>query len=213
MKKGEKAISIYVDNSFSMGALSQNAPLLELARQRARDIVGAFGVEDRFQVLTNDFEGRDQRLVSKEDALDRIEEIRIGPASRNLSKVLIRQQQCLNTGKQENKIAFVVSDFQQNIADVAAFKDSLIEVNLVPMRAVQEQNISIYSAWFENPVQILNQTANLLVKVSNRSDEDAEEVRLSLRHDGQTKPVGSLRVPARGSKIDTVRFNILAIRN
>ena len=209
VKKGEKAISIYVDNSFSMGALSKNAPLLELARQRARDIVGAFGVEDRFQVLTNDFEGRDQRLVSKEDALDRIEEIRIGPASRNLSKVLIRQQQCLNTGKQENKIAFVVSDFQQNIADVAAFKDSLIEVNLVPMRAVQEQNISIDSAWFENPVQILNQTANLLVKVSNRSDEVAEEVRLSLRHDGQTKPVGSMQVPSRGSRIDTVRFNIL----
>jgi len=209
VKKGEKAVSVYVDNSFSMGALSKNAPLLELARQRARDIIGAFGVEDRFQVLTNDFEGRDQRLVSKEDALNRIEEIRNSPASRDLSKVLIRQQQCLNTGKQENKIAFVISDFQQNISDLGNFKDSLLQVNLVPMRAVQESNISVDSAWFESPVQILNQPANLLVKISNRSNDNAGEVRLSLRHDGQSKPVGSMNIPARTSKLDTVSFNIL----
>ncbi|MBL7782932.1 MAG: BatA domain-containing protein, partial [Saprospiraceae bacterium] len=209
VKKGERAVSVYIDNSFSMNALSKEAPLLELAKQRARDIVSAYDVADRFQVLTNDFEGRDQRLVSKEDALNRIEEVRTSPASRDLSKVLIRQQQCLNTGKQENKIAFVVSDFQSNIADIANFKDSLIQVNLVPMRAVQERNVSVDSVWFESPVQVLNQPANLLVKVSNRSDESAEEVRLSLRHDGQAKPVGSLTIPARTTRLDTVSFNIL----
>jgi hypothetical protein len=209
VKKGERAVSVFVDNSFSMNALSKEAPLLELAKQRARDIITAYDVADRFQVLTNDFEGRDQRLVSKEDALNRIEEIRTSPSSRDLSKVLIRQQQCLNTGKQENKIAFVVSDFQTNIADVTNFKDSLIQVNLVPMRAVQERNVSVDSVWFESPVQVLNQPANLLVKISNRSDETAEEVRLSLRHDGQVKPVGSLTIPARSTRLDTVSFNIL----
>lgn len=209
VKKGEKSVSIYVDNSFSMNALSQDAPLLELAKQRARDIVNAFAVEDRFQILTNDFEGRDQRLVSKEDALNRIEEIRSGPASRDLSKVLTRQQQCLNTGKQENKIAYVVSDFQINITDLSNFRDTLIDVNLVPMRAVQERNVSVDSVWFESPVQILNQPANLLVKISNRSDEEASEIRLALRHDGQSKPVGSISIPARSSKLDTVSFNIL----
>ena len=70
------------------------------------------------QILTNDFEGRDQRLISKEDALTRIEEIRISPASRDLSKVLIRQNQGLQTGKQENRTAFLLSDFQTNIADL-----------------------------------------------------------------------------------------------
>lgn len=209
VKKGERAVSVFVDNSFSMNALSKDAPLLELAKQRARDIIGAYDVADRFQVLTNDFEGRDQRLISQEDALNRIEEIRTGPASRDLSKVLIRQQQCLNTGKQENKIAFVVSDFQTNIADISNFHDTLLQVNLVPMRAVQERNVSVDSVWFENPVQILNQPANLLVKLSNRSDEAAEEVRLSLRHDGQSKPVGTVSIPARSTLLDTVSFNIL----
>lgn len=209
VKQGQKAVSVFVDNSFSMAARSQDAPLLELAKQRAREIVTAYAPDDRFQILTNDFEGRDQRLVGKEDALSRIEEIRTSPASRNLSKVLLRQQQCLATGKQDLQVAFLISDFQENISDLANFKDSLLEVNLVPMRSVQERNISIDSAWFENPVQILNQPANLLVKISNRSDEAADEVRLSLRHDHQTKPVGTVSVPARGSRLDTVSFTIL----
>lgn len=209
VRQGEKSVSLFVDNSFSMAALSKDAPLLELAKQRARDIVNAYGPADRFQVLTADFEGRDQRLIGKEDALTRIEEIRIGPATRNLSKVLLRQQQCLNTGQSENKIIFLVSDFQENITDLNAFRDTLTEVNLVPMRAVQENNISIDSAWFESPVQILNQPANLLVKISNRGEEEADEVRLALRHDGQVKPVGALRIPARASRLDTVSFTIL----
>jgi hypothetical protein len=98
-----------------MAALSKDAPLLEMAKQRARDIVNAYGPADRFQILTNDFEGRDQRLVGKEDALSfgsRIFELAQPHA--HLSKVLLRQQQCLNTGKAENKIAFLLSDFQEN---------------------------------------------------------------------------------------------------
>ena len=209
VKQGEKSVSLFVDNSFSMAALSKDAPLLELAKQRARDIVKAYGAADRFQVLTNDFEGRDQRLVGKEDALSRIEEIRISPATRDLSKVLLRQQQCLNTGKTDNRVVFLISDFQENISDLNHFKDTLTEINLVPMRAVQENNISIDSAWFESPVQILNQPANLVVKISNRGAEDAGEARLALRHDDQTKPVGALQIPAHGSRLDTVSFTIL----
>ncbi len=209
VKRGEKAVSVFVDNSFSMSALSKDAALLELAKKRAKDIVSAYAPDDRFQILTNDFEGRDQRLISRDDALNRIEEIRTSPATKDLSKALTRQQQCLNTGKAENKVAFVISDFQKNISDLANFRDTLVDINLVPMRAVQEKNISIDSAWFESPVQILNQPTNLLVKISNRSDEDASEIRLSLRHDGQTKPVGALNLAAKSSKIDTVSFTIL----
>jgi hypothetical protein len=209
VKKGEKSVSVFVDNSFSMNALSKDANLLELAKKRAKDIVSAYAPDDRFQIVTNDFEGRDQRLVSKDDALNRIEEIRVSAATKELSKVLTRQQQCLNTGKAEHKTAFLVTDFQKNRADLDNFKDTLIEVNLVPMRAVNEKNISIDSAWFESPVQILNEKSRLLIKVSNRSDENADDIRLSLRHDNQLKPVGSMSIAAKSTKIDTVNITIL----
>lgn len=209
VKRGEQAVSVYIDNSFSMNARSKEAPLLELAKKRAREIVSAYPESDRFQILTNDFEGRDQRLISKEDALNRIEEIRSSPVSRDLSKVLLRQSQCLATGKAENRNAFLLSDFQSNISDLQNAKDTTLDVALIPLRSVQERNVSIDSAWFDSPVQILNQAANLFVKISNRSDVESEEVRLTLTHDGQTKPAGALRIPARGSVTDTVSFTIL----
>jgi len=210
VKQGEKAVSVFIDNSFSMSALGQDVPLLERARQRAREIVSAYPVDDRFQILTNDFEGRHQRLVSKEDALTLIDEITISPAVRDLNTVLTRQQQSLNSESSENQISYLISDFQKNITDgIQNFIDTTVEVNLVPLQSVQERNIAIDTAWFEAPVQILNQTNPLLVKIRNLSDEDADNIRLSLRYEGQTKPVGSLSIPAGESITDTVNITIL----
>ncbi|RME11570.1 MAG: hypothetical protein D6816_01935, partial [Bacteroidetes bacterium] len=48
VKQGDNAISIFVDNSFSMQSLSEDVPLVEKAKQRAREIVNAYREEDRF---------------------------------------------------------------------------------------------------------------------------------------------------------------------
>ncbi len=208
VKQGENAVSVFIDNSFSMSALSEEAPLVEKAKQRAREIVNAYSEEDRFQVLTNDFEGRQLRLMSKEEALGLIEEVKISPAVRTLSQVLARQVQALGSGKNTNKVSYVISDFQKNTADLENFKDSLLQVNLVPLQAVQEKNVGIDSAWFEAPVQMLNQPNPLVVKVRNWSNEAAENIRLSIKYDGETKPVGELRIPANASVLDTITLSI-----
>ncbi|MGB1217727.1 MAG: BatA domain-containing protein, partial [Saprospiraceae bacterium] len=209
VKKGEKAISLFVDNSYSMSSLSADIPLLEKAKKRATEIVEAYSVEDRFQILTHDFEGRHQRLVSKEDALSLIEEIQITPAARELSKVVSRQKQVLNNSNVENRTSYIISDFQKNITDVLEEKDTIIDFNLVPLQSVKKQNISIDSAWFMSPVQMLNQNNPLLVKVRNISDEKAENIRLELNHKGQSKPVGTLNIPAQSEVIDTVNITVL----
>ncbi len=209
VKKGAKSVSIFIDNSFSMSALSEDVPLVEKAKQRAREIVNAFQVEDRFQILTNDFEGRHQILVSKEDALTLIDEVSVSPSVKEISKVLVRQQQALNSGASDNKTAFVISDFQKNITDFENYKDTTLEVNLVSLQPIQERNISIDSCWFDAPVQMINQTNSLIISVKNHSDQDAENIRLSLRHEEQVKPVGTLSIPARSSVKDTVNITIL----
>ncbi|MEZ4989678.1 MAG: BatA domain-containing protein [Saprospiraceae bacterium] len=209
VKAGRKAVSIFVDNSFSMSALSEDVPLLDKAKQRAREIVQAYGVEDRFQILTNDFEGRHQRLVSQEDAIALIDELTISPNVKELSKVMIRQKQALETGDIENRVSYIISDFQKNITDLGSAQDSSVSVNLLPLQAVQERNISIDSAWFAAPVQMLNQNNPLIVQVRNLSKEVAENIRLSIRYDGQTKPVGTLEIPAESVVTDTVNVPIL----
>lgn len=208
VKTGQKAISVFLDNSFSMSALSQDAALIDKAKQRAREIIQAYNVEDKFQVLTNDFEGRHQRMLSQEDALSMIDEVGVSPSVRQLSQVLSRQQQALGTSGLENHVAYQISDFQRNITDLSTYTDTLTELNLIPLQSVEERNVSIDSAWFESPVQMLNQTNQLMVKVRNLSGEDAENIRLSIKYDGQTRPVGTLSVEANSSVIDTVNFTI-----
>lgn len=209
VKKGEKSVSVFVDNSFSMSSLSEDVPLMEKARQKAREIVEAYGVEDRFQILTNDFEGRHQRLVSKEDALGLIDEVKTSPAVRELSKVLNRQQQALELGSTDNRIAYLISDFQRNITDLTTFQDTTFEINLIPLQSVQEKNISIDSCWFDAPVQMINQTNSLVIRVRNHSDQEEDNVRLSLKHEGQVKPVGTLSIPPQSSVTDTINITIL----
>ena len=206
---GRKAVSLYVDNSFSMGAESDRAPLLQIAKDRARDIISAYGVEDRFQVTDNDFRGRNQRLVGQEEALELVEAIRVSPASRRLSVVNGRQRSALRTEDIDNKVTFLLSDFQRNIADLTAEQlDTSVQTNLVPLAAVRERNVGIDSVWFEAPVPQLNQNNLLLVRVRNYGTEDLDNVRLSLNYLGQNKPEGTLTIPARGFVVDSVYLNI-----
>ncbi|GJM31877.1 MAG: membrane protein [Saprospiraceae bacterium] len=209
VKVGTKAISIFIDNSFSMNALSQDVPLLEKARQRAREIIEAYQPDDVFQILTNDFEGRHQRLVSQEDALSLIEEIKPTPSVKELSKVLVRQNQALSDGQSENLMSYVISDFQKNITDIENYQDTSVAINLIPLQSVQERNISIDSAWFEAPVQMMNQNNALVVRVRNLSNEDVDNIRLTSRQGDETKPVGTLTIPAHSSVLDTVNISIL----
>lgn len=209
VKKGNHAVSIYLDNSFSMNAQSRDVSLLEKAKQKAREIVQAYTPDDRIQILTNDFEGRHQRLVTKEEALTYIDEIKTTPSVQSLSQVIARQKQTLNLGKMPHKTAFILSDFQQNITDLSTFRDSTLDVNLVPLAAVQEKNIAIDSAWFEAPVQILGQINPLVVKITNYSTENVENVKVVLKIDGQEKPVGLVNLKANETREDTVPVTIL----
>ncbi|MEM8906538.1 MAG: BatA domain-containing protein [Bacteroidota bacterium] len=209
VKKGEKAVSLFIDNSFSMSALNEEVPLLEEAKRKAKQIIEAYSVEDRFQVLTNDFEGRHQRMVSKEDAVSLVEEIAVSPAVKSLSKVMQRQKQALQSSNIDNQTAYVISDFQKNITDVVTHQDTTVETVFIPLQSVQEKNISIDSCWFEAPVQMINQTNTLVVKLQNHSDQDAENIRLSLKQDGQVKPVGTFSIPARSAIMDTINITIL----
>ncbi|HCS21502.1 MAG TPA: hypothetical protein DIW47_13245, partial [Bacteroidetes bacterium] len=68
-------LSVYIDNSFSMNAEGTEGELLEVAKNRARNLVAAYGETDRFQLLSNDFEGRHQRAVSKETFLQWVDEL------------------------------------------------------------------------------------------------------------------------------------------
>ncbi len=209
VKKGPRVVSIYLDNSFSMQAESSDAALLELGRKRAEQIVRAYSEEDRFQIITNDLTATRHGLLEQKEALHALEAITYSPATRALSQILEIQRSVLKQTRDMQPVAYLISDFQRSVTDLQPLQDSTLEVYLVPVQAVLQANVSIDTAWFENPVRALGQTYRLLTRISNYGEEEQEDVRLSLKHEGETKPAGVLDLPAGKQATDTVNITML----
>jgi len=152
---GQKnAVSIYIDNSFSMENVSKQGPLLQIAKSQAKLLVNAFGNSDKFQIITNDFEGKHQRFYTKEDVLGTIEDIQITPAVRLLSDVVKRQSEFLAAATSMRKKIFVLSDAQRSTFDLEKLSpDTTIKIVMVPLQANQINNVSVDSCWFDTPLQ------------------------------------------------------------
>ncbi len=207
-KSLNKSVSIFVDNSSSMDAKVDHVPLLEVAKLKAKELVNAYDDNDRFQILTHDFEGRHQRLVDKQDALQLIEEIESTKDVKHVSNILNRQNQQFTEG---DNIAYLISDFQQSITDVSNITDTSTQTVFIPLQNISQQNISVDSAYFSSPVPMLNQVNNLIVEVTNHGLEDVEGVKVNLEWDNQTRPIGILDIPSEATVTDTVALNILKV--
>ncbi|HEY1040223.1 MAG TPA: BatA domain-containing protein, partial [Bacteroidia bacterium] len=175
IKTGQKAISVYIDNSFSMESVSKNGLLFEVAKNKAREIAGAFGDADKFQLLTNDFEGKHQRLVSKEEFLQLLDECKISPAFKSTSEIYNRQKDLLVSSGANDKRNYIISDFQKNMADIAAVKtDSAISTAFVPLTLNNSGNLYIDTCWFDSPVQQSGMIQKLHVSIINNSANTIE---------------------------------------
>ncbi|MBK8515786.1 MAG: BatA domain-containing protein [Saprospiraceae bacterium] len=206
-KSGINNISVFIDNSYSMTSTKDDIPLIDYSKDKARSIINSYGDADQFQILTHDFEGRHQRILSKEDALMYINDIQITPDVQLISTILNRQRQLFENAA-GNKISYIISDFQKSITDLSNYQDTLMEVNLVPVQSVREKNISVDSVWFEGPVPFLNQNNKLLVRIRNNSPEDAEQIKVSFIKDAQEKPVGLRDITANSYITDTINLSL-----
>jgi hypothetical protein len=211
MKTGAKAISIYVDNSFSMDGQNKGGRLLDLARKNAREIALAYKPSDQFQLLTNDFEGKHQRLLNREEFLENLEEVKLSPALRNLSDVFSRQADILNhTGlPRSTKMSFLISDFQKSICDLDQIKnDTSIDVRLVPVMPEERKNLYLDSCWFDSPVRKLNKAEALHVRIKNASSTAYTNVPMKLFINGQQKTPASFSIPANGTLDTAIAFTV-----
>ncbi len=191
----QNSISVYVDNSFSMQAESPDGSLLQTALGKAREIASIYKGSDRFQLLTNDFEGRHQRFVSKEEFLDLLNEVDFSPVVRSFGAVRIRQEEMLRREQAAVRSSYMISDFQALFMNgAAAATDSLIPTYLVPVSAVVTDNLYIDSCWFESPVQQADQLVNLNLSVRNSSESGFEDIPVKLRINGQQRALASFGI-------------------
>ena len=209
INKNGKAVSIYIDNSFSMSNTSGDLPLIEQAKIKAKEIVKGYGEGDKFQLITNDFEGKQQRLISREQIEDWIDGVKISPVVKKLSDVVRRQKQALAMDASATKVIYDISDFQKSMADIQNLpQDTTVKINLVPLAASQLRNLFIDSCWTAAPLQIKGQTTRLFVRITNASDADVEKSRLTLRINNEVKAINEFSIAPNASMVDTLNFTI-----
>jgi hypothetical protein len=193
--KGSQAVSIYIDNSFSMEALSTGGRLIDEARNKALEIADACKPSDLFQLLTADFEGRHQRFVSRDEFRTLVEEVKISPSVRSLAEVMKRQEDMFSGVRGMNPVSYIISDFQHTTSGFLNLKaDTAISWFFVPVVAAKQNNLYIDTAWFDNPVLQPMQPARLRVKIRNSSDERLEKIPLQLTINNVQKSVASFAI-------------------
>lgn len=201
---GTSVISVFVDNSFSMDAVNTSGTLLDDAKKKAAEIVASYKATDRFQLLTNDFEGKHQRLLTKEEFLEMLEEVRISPVSRKFSEINSRSKDVLNDSDSKNKQLYVISDFQRTGFDIDGVNpDTLIRKHLIPVVANENSNVFIDTCWFDTPVRQLGANEKLHVRLKNISDKVYESNSIKLFINGSQKTPASFTIQP-GSQVEVV---------
>lgn len=172
---GSNVVSVFVDNSFSMNAQGSDGALFEMAKNKARAIVNAYDNHDKFQVLTNNLSGSEQRVLSKTEALSRIDNIEPTTASAFLNDIYNKQSAAFLTEGTGFYHAYVISDFQTSQFKANNLKpDSAIRYNFIPVENKSAQNISVDSVYVNSPFIKSNEPTALQIKITNHGNEAVE---------------------------------------
>jgi hypothetical protein len=205
---GSRAVSVYIDNSLSMQGQQDGVSFLETSKQKASALVSSFSNNDRFQIISNNFKGSDQRLLSKDEALQSIQDISFSPETKQISSVFDRQRDLLEKSAADIHLYYWISDFQRNTLDIQDITNVQNEnVTAIPATLQKQKNISIDSIYFSTPQRILNNSDTLLVVIQNHSSEEISNVPLSVELDGIQKAVSAVSLPGNGITTVPVAFS------
>jgi hypothetical protein len=202
----QNVVSVFVDNSYSMQTLNREGSLLDDARQKAKEIASAYNINDRFQLLTQDFEGKHQRLLSRDEFNDAVDQVKISPQSQKLQDIIGRQQSLLLARPGTTKAAYIISDLQKNMADKPLKVDSSIAYSFIQLKAGNLSNVTVDSVWLLSAIHRPGESEKLVVRLHNYAGEKAEKIPLKVLINGEQKALGSYTIAARAVQNDTLSF-------
>ncbi|HQV00438.1 MAG TPA: BatA domain-containing protein, partial [Bacteroidia bacterium] len=137
---GQQAISVFVDNSFSMDAIGSQGTLLQQAQEKAIEVARAYTATDKFQLLTADFNPENQRMLSREEFIDQVQQIKSSAPGKTLSQIRARQNEALLNAGISRQQSYIISDFQQNYFDFNLLKTDTAPVSLIALAAKTTNN-------------------------------------------------------------------------
>ena len=202
-------ISLYVDNSPSMQAIGENGNLLQTAKANALEIVDQYSETDRFQIITNEFNGSDARYLTKEECAEKIASIKPSAIGRNVDMIISRTIDNISKAHNHNKSIYYLSDLQKSTHDLGEqfTPDTSINIHFIPSFANERPNIWVDSAWFSSPIATVGKQAILNLRLKHNATSEVEGLNMRLDVNGERTAVGTYNIKP-GLATDTVmRFS------
>lgn len=174
---------IYLDNSLSMQNEAGKRRYLDMATDEAEALLGALPKTPSVQLLTNDFESRDQYLATPDKLRDRLTEVGFSPTARSLESIYKRQNNLISRNSQaaQNQLIWL-SDFQKStVGDLSKLKlDTNSRIFLVPIQTEETANIYADSVWLATPFVKEMQTNTLSIRLVNTGQEAVKNLPVKL---------------------------------
>ena len=205
-------LAIYLDNSFSMTLKGTEGELISEAREQARKLINQTSEGTRILLVTNEMNGLEQRLVSKADAIDRLDQIKVSSLVRNSDEVLnwMRDEldkEAANNQEIGSKQFVLLSDFQKNSSSLSKLKaDSLNYYYPIQFVPQQFSNVYIDSVWFNDPNFKVDVNNELNIRVKNIGDQDLTSVELQVEIN-ETKRSAFVEVESNQEKVVTINYS------
>ena len=205
---GGTSVSVYIDNSYSMGAEGAEGIVLEQAKRKAREIAAAYPADTRFQLVTNDNGVQRRRTMTREEFLATVDEVQLTAHSMSIADAMEKQGGFV-TGS-SNVHAYVVSDFQK----WAVERDQWPVANgqrryyMVPIEGAEQGNIFIDTVWLDAPLASAGSEVRLSATVRNTGGKRVESLPVKLYVNGEQKGLASVDVDGRSQTTATLSFTV-----
>lgn len=201
----QEVVGVYIDNSFSMNALSEKGQLLELARNKAAEIGQSYPAGTKFRLFTNNMDPRHQQLLNKEQYFSLLADVKPSPSVVTTSFISNRFN-TLNQMQENDGTLFFISDFQRSITDLSNFSDNTDYSYFMPLKPNQVNNLYIDSCWVEVPAHGLNREETVYVKINNSSNEDYQNLPLRLFLNDSLKSMTNFSIEGGNEIIASLRY-------
>ncbi len=205
----QEVVGVYIDNSFSMNALSEKGQLLELARNKAAEIAQSYPAGTNFRLFTNDMDPRHQQLLNKEQYFNLLPDLKPSPSIITTSFVSNRFN-TLNQMQGNNGTLFFISDFQRSVTDLGNITETGSYNYFMPLVPNQVNNLYIDSSWVDVPAHGLNQEETVYIRIKNNSDEDYQNLPLRLFLNDSLKSMTNFSIEGENEIVASLRYKNIA---
>lgn len=207
LKGRQTAMVFYLDNSFSMSAKGASGNLLQQGKEVIRNFVEKAPLSTNFMLVTNDLNSSELRLITKNELLDRLDEIDFSPVSVNLGNPLQSISNYLKQKSIEGTIQkIVLSDFQTVSSSLEDWEaDSTVLYYPIQLQSQLNGNLYIDSVWFETPIRKMNRPNRLMVRVVNTYTENLQNIPVELKV-GSFSRKSIIDIPAQASTVTSFTY-------